>query len=157
MFDSLAEASVTLAGFAAVFRAFTTENDPDGHSAVRLNVVIEGGLVLAFISFLPGVLFDASLTQDAAYRSSGGIGGIWTVLRGIIPLLRIIRTIRSGAPSPPLFPLACAFGLATLSCFVFCVLDIRPLGAIAGFQAGCVALFGSIAVTFVAQFRAERS
>lgn len=154
MLDSLAEASVTLAGFAAVFRAFTTGNDPDGHSAVRLNVVIEGGLVLAFISFLPGVLLSASLAEGAAYRSSGGIGGVWTVLRGIIPLVLIIR---SGRPLPALFPLACVFGLATLSCFTLCVLDLRPLGAIAGFQAGSVALFGAIAVTFVAQFRAERS
>ena len=154
MLDSLAEVSVTLAGFAAVFRAFTAGNDPDGHSAVRLNVVIEGGLVLAFISFLPDVLLRASLSEDAAYRFSGGIGGAWVVLRGIIPLIRIIR---GGRPLPPLFPLACVFGLATLSSFAYCILDIWPLGAVTGFQAASVTLFGSIAVTFVAQFRAEQS
>ncbi len=154
MLDSLAEVSVTLAGFAAVFRAFTAGNDPDGYSTVRLNIVIEGGLVLAFISFLPGVLLSASLAADSAYRFSGGIGVIWFVLRGIIPMIQIIR---GGRPFPPLFTLASAFGLTTNICFIFCVLDIRPLGAIAGFQAACAALFGGIAVVFVAQFRAERS
>ena len=154
MLDSLAEVSVTLAGFAAVFRAFTAGNDPDGHSTVRLNVVIEGGLLLAFISFMPGVLLSASLAADSAYRSSGGIGMIWSVLRGIVPIIQIIR---GGGPLPPLFPLASAFALTAVFCFTFCVLDIRPLGAIAGFQAACAALFGAIAVTFVTQFRAERS
>ena len=153
MLDSLAEVSVTLAGFAAVFRAFAIGNDPDGHSAVRLNVVIEGGLLLAFISFLPGVLLGASLAEDAAYRVSGGIGGIWALLRAI-PGIQIIR---GGWPLPALFPLAYAFFLVALFSFIFGALDIRPLGAIAAHQAGCVALFGSMAITFVAQFRVERA
>ena len=153
MLDSLAEVSVTLAGFAAVFRAFGAGSDPDGHSTVRLNVVIEGGLLLAFISFLPSVLLGASLAEDAAYRVSSGIGAIWAFFRAI-PGIQIIR---GGWPLPALFPLSYAFFLVTEFSFIFGVLDIRPLGAVAAHQAGCAALFGAVALTFVAQFRVERT
>ena len=99
--DSLAEASVTLAGFAAVFRAFATGTDPDGHSVVRLNVVIEGGLVLAFLCFLPSVLHSASLTEDVSLRVASVLGGSWSVVRGVVPGIQIIR---AGSPFPAMFP-----------------------------------------------------
>jgi hypothetical protein len=41
--NSVAEGSITLAGFAAVFRAFRGAADPDGCSRARLAIVIEGG------------------------------------------------------------------------------------------------------------------
>jgi hypothetical protein len=65
MLDSLAEVSVTLAAFAADFRAFAAGSDPDGHSTVRLNAVIEGGLLLAFISFLPSALTISKITVQS--------------------------------------------------------------------------------------------
>ena len=94
--ESLAEVSVTLAGFAAVFRAFATGTDPDGYSAVRLNIVIEGGLVLAFLCFLPTVFHTASIPEDGALRVSSGLGATWLFFRATIPGIRII-----GAGWPP--------------------------------------------------------
>jgi hypothetical protein len=154
MLDSLAEASVTLAGFTAVFRAFVAGNDPDGHSTVRLNAVIEGGLLLAFVSFLPGGLVSGSLDEDTAYRLSSGVGGIWTLLRGTVPAVRIIR---GGWPFPSLFPLACSFHLVALVCFALGAFSAGALDAIDAHKAGSVALFGWLAIVFVAQFRVERS
>ena len=154
MLDSLAEVSVTLAAFAAVFRAFAAGSDPDGHSTVRLNAVIEGGLLLAFISFLPSALLSVSLTEDTAYQFSSGVGGIWTALRGILTGVRIIR---GGWPLPALFPLAFALALTALVSFTLGALGTGPLAGIAGHQLGCVALFAWIAVAFVAQFRVERA
>jgi hypothetical protein len=154
MLDSLGEVSVTLAAFAAVFRAFAAGSDPDGHSKARLNAVIEGGLLLAFISFLPSALLSASLTEKGAYRLSSGVGSAWALLRGTVPAFSVIR---SGWPPPALFPLALALHLAALVPFVLGVLAVGPLGSIAAHEVGCVALFGWIAVVFLAQFRVERA
>ncbi len=154
MLDSLAEVSVTLAAFAAVFRAFAAGSDPDGHSTVRLNAVIEGGLLLAFISFLPSALHSASLAEDMAYQISSGVGGFWALLRGTIPGVRIIR---GGSPLPALFPLAYALHLMALVPFVLGALGAGPVGTAAAHQVGCVGLFGWIAVAFLAQFRVERA
>ena len=149
--ESLAEVSVTLAGFAAVFRAFATGTDPDGYSAVRLNVVIEGGLVLAFLCFLPTVLHAASIPEDGALRVSSGLGATWVFFRVTIPGIRIIR---AGWPPPAVFPLGFSFSLAALISFGAGSLGVAPSSA--AHQVAAVALFGLIACTFVAQFRVER-
>lgn len=149
--DSLAEASVTLAGFAAVFRAFATGSDPDGYSTVRLNVVIEGGLVLAFVCFLPSALQGACLSTEASLRVASALGGLWSILRGIVPGAQIVR---GGWPLPELFLVAIVFGVAAIVAF-----GVGAIGVSASqpaHQLGAVALFGAIASTFVGQFRVER-
>ena len=149
--ESIAEASVTLAGFAAVFRAFAAGSDPDGHSAVRLNVVIEGGLVLAFVCFLPSALQGASFSSDTSLRVASAVAEASSVLRGVVPGAQIVR---AGRPLPELFPFAIAFGVAAILAFFAGALG--ALSSFAAHQLGAVALFGTIAVTFIGQFRVER-
>ena len=71
---SMGEGAITLAGFAAVFRAFGGAEDSDGHSRVRLNIVIEGGLVVALLCYFPAWLSSTGLSSDAVWRSSSAIG-----------------------------------------------------------------------------------
>ena len=78
LLESMAEASVTLAGFAAVFRAFGGGSDPDGYSTVRLNVVIEGGLAVAFFCYLPAALVAAGLSPAVAWRTSNAAVAVLT-------------------------------------------------------------------------------
>jgi len=69
LLESMAEASVTLAGFAAAFRAFASGDDPDGYSTVRLTIVIEGGLSIAFLCDVRAALSAAGLTPGIAWRT----------------------------------------------------------------------------------------
>ena len=67
--ESLAEGGITLAGFSAVFRAFSGKDDPDGYSEVRLQAVIEGGLLVALLSYLPATLAGAGLSPLASWKT----------------------------------------------------------------------------------------
>lgn len=98
--SSMAEGSITLAGFAAVFRAFRGSHDPDGFSDVRLTVVIEGGLVVAFLCYLPAWLSSAGLSPDAVWRSTSIVGALWTFFPGAGP----------GCPIPGLVDVICVIG-----------------------------------------------
>ena len=152
LLESMAEASVTLAGFAAVFRAFGSNADPDGHSTVRLYVVIEGGLAVAFFCYLPAALAAAGLSPATAWRTSNFAAIAWVAPRSIGPGALIIT---QGWPFPALLPLALSFsflGLVALVC--------GALGAIpppSAHQAGLVAVLGGIGCTFIAQFRVEHA
>ncbi len=153
MLDSLAEASVTLAGFAAVFRAFAGDTDPDGHSRVRLNAVIEGGLALAFVSYLPIAVADISIPEGVALRVSSALLAMFVVLRSIVPGIAILK---AGWPPPALFPLASALSVLGLAFLASGAFGVSTISSFAAHQAGVVSVFGALAATFVAQFRVER-
>jgi hypothetical protein len=152
--DSLAEASVTLAGFAAVFRAFGGDTDPDGYSRVRLNAVIEGGLVLAFVSYLPVAVENSVVPDGVGLRASSAILALFVVLRSILPGIRIFQ---GGWPLPALFPLAWGLSVVGILFLAASIFGVSVISTLAAHQAGVVSIFGGLATTFVAQFRVERS
>ena len=153
LLESIAGASVTLAGFAAVFRAFASRSDPDGFSAIRLNVVIEGGLVVALVCYLPAILAGVGLPGALAWRLSSGLGALWLVFRTIGPGIYIIRR---GWPLPALFPLAFALTLTAFGAFAIGAAGFGPLASSSAHQLGIMALAAQIGTTFVAQFQVER-
>ena len=151
--DSLAEASVTLAGFAAVFRAFGGGADPDGHSRVRLNAVIEGGLVLAFVSYLSAAIANTTIPEATAVRVSSALLAVFVVLRSVIPGVGIVR---GGRPLPALFPLAGGLSVVGLLFLTAGAFGVPAISTVAAYQAGVVSVFGGLAATFVAQFQVEQ-
>ena len=151
--SSIAGGSITLAGFAAVFRAFAGSEDPDGHSRVRLNSVIEGGLVIAFVCYLPIWLSSIEIEPDIAWRISSGVILIWGVVRIVAPTTRILT---SGMPWPEMFKTVVLFGVIALVAAAMTAAGIWPRSAYSGYLLAVLALFANVAAIFIAQFRAER-
>jgi len=150
---SMAEGAITLAGFAAVFRAFAGGYDPDGHSRVRLNSVIEGGLAIAFVCYLPAWLVSAGFTDSTTFRLPSGIIIIWGLARIAVPTSQILR---SGARLPELFRSVVAAGIVALLAAVLNVVGISPISAYSTHLLATTALFANVGLIFVAQFRAEQ-
>ena len=88
--SSMAEGSITLAGFAAVFRAFKGKNDPDGYSWIRLAIVIEGGLIVAFGCYLPIFLSSTGLGADQSWGIASALILVWLIPRQNLPTIRIL-------------------------------------------------------------------
>ena len=56
MRSTLAEIAVTLVGFSVIFRAFTGRRNADEHSYERVSVIVEMGLAVVALCFLPELL-----------------------------------------------------------------------------------------------------
>lgn len=151
LLESMAETSVTLAGFAAVFRAFATGDDPDGFSAVRLTVVIEGGLAVAFLCYVPAALAAAGLAPGEAWRISNIAAIAWVLPRSFWVGFGVYR---QGRPHPVLFPLSWGFSIVSLGFLAIGVVGLLPSES--AHQAGLVSVLGGVGTVFLAQFRVER-
>ncbi|MEO1202432.1 MAG: hypothetical protein AAFX10_06980 [Pseudomonadota bacterium] len=145
--SSIAGGSITLAGFAAVFRAFSGTDDPDGHSRVRLNSVIEGGLVIAFVCYLPVWLASIDLKSDVAWRVASGLIVIWTVPRILVPTAAILR---DAGPLPEMFRIVVFFGIVALLAAALNAAGIWPYAAYSGHLLAVIALFANVAAIFIA-------
>jgi len=152
--SSIAGGSITLAGFAAAFRAFSGTADPDGFSRVRLNSVIEGGLMIAIVCYVPAWLASLSVSADAVWRASSALILIWGVPRIIVPTTMILR--RRG-PRPEMFKTVVAFGAVALAAAFVNVIGAWPASGYSGHLLGVIALFANVGAIFIAQFRAERA
>jgi len=151
---SMAEGAVTLAGFAAVFRAFRGEHDPDGLSRVRLNSVIEGGLLVAFICYLPAWLATAGLPGAAEWRiPSVGIV-LWGALRILVPTTSILR---AKIPLPEMFRSVVAAGIIAIVAAMLNVVAVTPWSPYSLFLLATMALLTNVGLIFIAQFRAEQA
>lgn len=151
--SSIAGGSITLAGFAAVFRAFGGAKDPDGQSRVRLNSVIEGGLLIAFVSYLPAWLGTMELPEEGVWRISCLVIFLWGVLRIGIPSTRILR---SADPLPELFILVVCAGVIALIAAAVTALGYWPYEAFSGYLLAVLMLLTNVGLIFIAQFRVEQ-
>lgn len=149
---SMAEGSITLAGFAAVFRAFRSSEDPDGYSQVRLNIVIEGGLVVAFLCYVPAWLASVGLSSDAVWRLASAVGVLWWLFRFMVVAFMMLRR---NAPFPVLYPVAVPIGVVSFLALVVNAAGLLPVTSYSGHLLGTLALLTTVGVVFVAQFRAE--
>ena len=150
---SIAEGSITLAGFAAVFRAFGGNVDPDGYSRLRLTIVIEGGLVIALLCYFPSWLASLDLAPDLVWRFSAAVGTIWPLFRFIVVAFGIVRR---GPPFPVLYLFAAPFGLISFFAYAATATGLSAVGNYSGFLLGTLALLATVGTVFIAQFRAER-
>ncbi len=74
---SIAGTTITLAGFAAVFRAFSASHKVDGHSEIRLNSILELGIAAALLCYLPTVLQSFDWSEDQSYQVLSAVGGLY--------------------------------------------------------------------------------
>ena len=152
--SSIAGGSITLAGFAAVFRAFGGTKDPDGQSRVRLNSVIEGGLLIALISYLPAWLGTMQIPSEAVWRLSCVVILVWGVPRIGLPSMRILRGAR---PLPELFVLVVIAGVVSLIASGVTVAGFWPNGSYSGYLLAVLMLLVNVGLIFIAQFRVEQA
>lgn len=152
--SSIAGGSITLAGFAAVFRAFDGARDPDGQSRIRLNSVIEGGLLIAFVSYLPAWLGTMQLPVDAVWRCSCLVIVLWGILRIAVPTTKILR---SSKPLPELFLLVVVAGAISLVVSGVTAAGHWPYGSYSGYLLAVLMLLSNVGLVFIAQFRVEQT
>ena len=151
--SSMAEGSITLAGFAAVFRAFRGSEDPDGFSGTRLAVVIEGGLVTAFLCYLPAWLSSTDLSHDSVWRISSAVGALWTFFRFILAAISVYRTASS---LPTLYAASIPPNVVSFLAFLANAAGVFPSSTYSGHLLGVIAMLTVVGMMFVAQFIAEK-
>ena len=149
----MAEGSITLAGFAAAFRAFSGSRDPDGYSRERLNIVIEGGLVVALLCYLPAWLSSAGVSTDAVWRSTSAIGALWSLFRFAASAVSVFRTAN---PLPVLYPVVVPVGILSFLAFSTNTAGFLPLSTYSGHLLGTISMLPAVGIMFIAQFIAER-
>ena len=151
---SIGQIAVTLAGFAALLRAFRQKNAADAHSDPRLLSIVEQGLVVVLLCFLPTVLMGFGLGLEFSVRIVSALAAIW-----LIRWLRILYVARSAELSRPLkfaYQAAVSLHIATFAAFTVCAIGVlgrfEPL-----YLAGVVLLVVEVGWTFLIQFQSERS
>ena len=151
--SSIAGGAITLAGFSAAFRAFSGHSESDGQSRIRLNSVIEGGLLVAFVCYLPIVLSELNISTSMVWRTSCFVIMVWGVLRIIVPTLKILKNVR---PLPELFKSVVFAGLFSLLCSLITTIGLWPFDSYSGYLVSVLALLANISLVFIAQFRTEQ-
>jgi len=151
---SMGEGAITLAGFAAVFKAFRGGRDPDGYSWVRLNIVIEGSLIVAFACYLPSFVASTGLSVALSWQAASLLIVLWAIPRQNLPTLQIFG---GGRPFPALYVLAGPLGIAATIVGLINVSMLSPLSPYSTHLLACLLLLGNVATIFVAQFRVEHS
>lgn len=149
---SMAEGAITLAGFSAVFRAFSGAHDPDGYSWIRLSIVIEGSLVTALCCYLPIGLISLGVPDQHAWRGVGVLLATWGIFRLSVPAFRILR---QPGPLPALFWVAVPQGFLSVLANIANATGVLPLDTYAIYLFAVILLLGNVGTIFVAQFRVE--
>jgi hypothetical protein len=147
--NSMAEGSITLAGFAAAFRAFSGSHDPDGFSRARLNIVIEGGLVVALLCYLPAWLSSAGVSSDAVWRLTSAVGALWSLFRFAGGAISVYR---NASPLPVLYPVVVPVGALSFLSFSGNTVGFLPLSTYSGHLLGTIAMLSAVGLMFIAQF-----
>ena len=151
---SIAEGSITLAGLAALFRAFKGGEAPDGFNWARLNFIIEGGLIIAFVCYLPVAFSSAGLNADTSWRMTSGLIVIWAFPRQNVSAVQILL---KGRPYPELFWLTAPLGILSTLLALLNISGLSPISSYSTFLFAVLMLAGFVCTIFVAQFRIERS
>jgi hypothetical protein len=151
---SMGEASITLAGFAAVFKAFGGGRDPDGYSWIRLNIVIEGSLIVAFACYLPSLFFSLDFSDSLSWQLSSLLIVIWAIPRQNTPTFKILL---GGRPYPELYFLAGPLGICATLVGLLNLSTLSPISPYSTHLAATLLLLGNVGTIFVAQFRVEHS
>jgi hypothetical protein len=154
--SSIAGTAVTLAGFAAVFRAFGNNHDPDGQSRVRLNSVIEGGLLIVVVSYIPVLVGGLGLGygDDLPWVVGCAVIALWALPRICAPTYRILQKRDKW---PEMFVPVVAAGVISLFVAALTVVGLWPFGSFSGYLWALVFLLSNVSLVFIAQFRVEQT
>ena len=147
---SLSALSIALAGFAAIFRAFTNSNEVDGHSNTRLSSIMELGIAITLFSYLPVIIEGFGLSETNSYRIFASIGGLY-----YIRWLTEFYSIRNAEhKTPKAYLTACASGVTVFLMFWATALNLvkNTQGL---FALALVLMFFLQGLAFMSQFWAE--
>ncbi len=147
---SLSAISITLAGFAAIFRAFTNSKEVDGHSNTRLSSIMELGIAITLLSYLPEIAEGFGLSEINSYRIFATFGGLY-----YIRWLSEFYSIRNAEhKTPKTYLTACASGVTVFLLFWATALNL--VTNIQGiFSLALVIMFFLQGIAFMSQFWAE--
>lgn len=148
---SIAEVSATLLGFAAVFRAFRGEL-ADQHSAERTLLVIEVGLIIVFMCYLPSLLMGAGIEASSSYRIISAV----TALYWLRWFAMSYRLKDADHATPILFRAAVTFHVLIFSVCSAAALGVLPqIGVV--YLGVVIAILALVGMAFLAQFMTESS
>jgi cation transport ATPase len=151
---SIGQIAVTLAGFAALLRAFRERTVADPHSDPRLISIVEQGLAVAFLCFLPALLIEFGLTMETAARWGAALAAVW--LTRWLYILYTIRKAELGKSLARLFRVAVAMHVAAYTAFLLSAIGLlgraEPL-----YFSGVFLMVTEVGWSFLAQFLSERS
>lgn len=146
---TLAEISVTLVGFSVIFRAFTGQRDADEHSNARITVIVEIGLVVVALCFLPELLGAWGVAMPVAFRAASGLMALYWV-RWLVVTYQIsgVFHVTPFAYKASAVLQLSVFGASAANAFLF--------GTDVLYTTAVLAALAVVGVSFGAQFRAER-
>ena len=150
MLISLSALSITLAGFAAIFRAFTNSKEVDGHSNTRLSSIMELGVAITLFSYLPEIAEGIGLTENSSYRVFATAGGFY-----YFRWLSEFYAIRNAEhKTPKAYRTACVSGIAVF--LIFWATAFNSVSNIPEFYSlALVIMFFLQGIAFMSQFWAE--
>ena len=151
---SIGQIAVTLAGFAALLKAFRQKNATDAHSEPRLKSIVEQGLVVVLLCFLPSLIFSFGVDLDTAVRWISAVAAAW--LFRWLYILYIFRKAEISAAIASLFPVTVVLHVAAFVAFLLSATGLigraEPL-----YFCGVVLTLTLVGLAFLAQFQSERS
>ncbi len=146
---SISEVAVTLVGFAAVFRAFRGES-VDPHSGPRTLVVIEVGLALVLLCYLPTLAAQVGLRSATAYRVVGGLTVLYW-LRWLVVYYQLRNQIHA---TPGIFRSCAVMSFLIFGAGLGNSLALwTPPEAL--YFVSVLAALAQVGLSFLAQFKAE--
>ena len=147
---TLAEISATLVGFSVIFRAFTGQRNVDGHSDARVTVIVEIGLVVVGLCFVPDLLAASGVATPIAFRAASGLMALYWV-RWLV----VTYQIRGDFHITPVAYRVAA--LLQLSVFGVSAANALFFGTEVMYTTAVLAALAVVGVSFWAQFRVERA
>ena len=150
---AIGQISVTIVGFAAILKAFERDNATDAHTDPRIQSMVEQGLVLVILCFIPSLLLSFGMTQTNALRVPGLLAAIW--LSRWLYIMFMIRRAELSSGIAAMFRIAVVLHYGAFFSFLFSALAF--FGQVdALYFSGILFTFACVAWAFLAQFRIER-
>ena len=150
---SIGQIAVTIVGFAALLKAFNRESLSDPHADPRLRSIVEQGLVVTLLCFLPALLTSFDLPPQNAARLISLGAAVW-----LVRWLYILYSIRRAELSSSIawrYRTAVALHSGAFAAFLLSATgiigDVQPLFFFAVVLMLCV-----VGWAFLAQFHIER-
>ena len=133
---AIAQISVTIVGFAALLRAFSKEHTTDAHTDPRLRSIVEQGLVVALLCFLPALLDAFDLDPETAARLVSAAAAVWIAWR---------------------YRFAVFLHIAAFSAFFLSATAVVNDSAASFLLCGILLMLCTVGWAFLAQFQIERN
>ena len=152
---AIAQISVTIVGFAALLRAFSKEHTTDAHTDPRLRSIVEQGLVVALLCFLPTLLDAFGLDPEIAARLVSAAASVW-LLRWLY-ILYAIRTAELSSSIAWRYRFAVFLHIAAFSAFLLSATAMVNDTAASFLLSGILLMLCTVGWAFLAQFQIERS